>query len=222
MVRVLRTMVFFLMLFSAATFAHASGVFQEGDEGQDVAAIQSRLESLGYSVTVDGDFGPGTKAAVAGFQRDRGLADDGVVGAQTYRMLMGREIPVSRDDASTASVRRVIQTAMRYIGVPYVFGGTTPGGFDCSGFTRFVFSGAGVYLPRTADEQYEVGRPVSYSRLQPGDMVYFSTYAPGASHSGIYLGDGKFISATSSRGVAIDRMESGYWGSRYIGARRVM
>ncbi|EAX47898.1 NLP/P60 protein [Thermosinus carboxydivorans Nor1] len=217
--KVFRTMVLFLLLFMTATFAHASGVYEEGDQGPEIAAIQARLRELGYRLEVDGDFGQATKSAVIAFQKDRGLEADGVVGAQTYRALMGRDMPVSRD---SSAARRVIQTAMRYIGVPYVFGGTTPDGFDCSGFTRFVYARAGVYLPRTADAQFEVGQPVSYSRLQPGDMVFFSTYAPGPSHSGIYLGDGNFISATSSRGVVIDRMDSSYWGPRYVGARRVL
>src|SRR3546814_9149982 len=63
----------------------------------------------------------------------------------------------------------------------------TPNGFDCSGFVQFVFGNNGISLPRTADQQFEMGQPVSYSRLQPGDLVFFSTYASGPSHSGIYL-----------------------------------
>ncbi|SMC82333.1 C40 family peptidase [Sporomusa malonica] len=210
------------LVFGTASFAHASGTFEAGDQGSDVATIQAQLNNLGFNAgTADGDFGDVTVSAVRAFQKARGLEADGVVGAQTYRALMGRDIPASRD-SSTASVRRIIQSSMRYTGVPYVFGGTSPNGFDCSGFTRYIFGQSGIYLPRMADEQFEVGRGVSYSRLQPGDLVFFSTYASGASHSGIYIGDGKFISATSSRGVAIDRMDSSYWGPRYVGARRVM
>lgn len=217
-----RLIVALCLFLGTASFAHASGTYEVGDQGEDVAAIQAQLNNLGFNVgTADGDFGSLTASAVKAFQRERGLEADGVVGAQTYRALMGRDIPVSRD-SSTATVRRIIQTSMRYRGVPYVFGGTSPDGFDCSGFTRYVFAQSGIYLPRMADEQFEVGRYVSYGRLQPGDLVFFSTYASGASHSGIYIGDGRFISATSSRGVAIDSLDSGYWGSRYIGARRVM
>jgi len=217
---VARILVIFLLLVSAVSITYASA-YQQGDEGQDVAAIQVRLNALGYEVSPDGDFGPMTTQAVKTFQRDRGLESDGIVGDQTYRALMGRDMPVSRD-SSSLSTRRVIQTALRYTGVPYMFGGTTPNGFDCSGFVQFVFGKSGIYMPRTADQQFEVGYPVSYSRLQPGDLVFFSTYASGPSHSGIYMGDGKFISATSSRGVVVDRMESGYWGARYVGARRVL
>lgn len=220
MSKFLKVMVCFLMLFAASAIASAAA-FEQGDEGQEVAAIQAKLIALGYNVSADGDFGDQTTAAVKAFQQDQGLAADGVVGSQTYRRLMGRDIPVSRD-SSTTVVRRLIQTANRYIGVPYVFGGATPDGFDCSGFMRFVYGQYGIYLPRMADEQYTVGQAVSRSRLQPGDMVFFSTYAPGASHSGMYIGNGQFISATSSRGIAIDRLDSNYWGSRYIGARRVL
>lgn len=197
--------------------------YRQGDQGQDVAAIQSQLGALGYEAgAADGDFGNATADAVRAFQRDRGLEVDGIIGAQTYRMLMGRDIPASRSDGSTSAVRRVIQTAMRYQGVPYSFGGTGPGGFDCSGYVRYVYAQAGVYLPRAADEQFEVGQSVSYGRLQPGDLVFFQTYAPGASHVGIYVGGGQFIHASTSSGVIVSSLDSGYWGARYIGARKVL
>jgi cell wall-associated NlpC family hydrolase len=217
-----RVVVFLLVLVSAGTVTCAAAAYHQGDQGDDIANIQAQLNALGYNAgSSDGDFGEMTANAVKDFQKDRGLDADGVIGMQTYRALMGREMPVSRD-SSSAIIRRVVQAALSYQGVPYVFGGTSPNGFDCSGFTRYVFAQAGVYLPRAADEQYAVGQSVSYSRLQPGDTVFFTTYEAGASHSGIYVGNGKFISATSSRGVVIDRLDSGYWGARYLGARRVL
>ena len=213
---------FTVLLVSTGTLTSAEAAYHQGDQGQEIAAIQAQLNSLGYNVgSIDGDFGEATATAIGKFQRDRGLETDGVIGMDTYRAIMGRDIPISRD-GSSSMVRRVIQASLRYQGSPYVFGGTTPNGFDCSGFTRYVFAQAGVYLPRAADEQYELGQYVSYSRLQAGDLVYFTTYTSGASHVGIYLGNGQFISATSSRGVAIARMDSGYWGDRYIGARRIL
>ena len=222
MIKFFRMMVFSLLLVGAGNLTCAEASYHQGDQGEDIASIQGQLNALGYNVgSADGDFGDATANAISDFQRDRGLDVDGVIGAETYRALMGREIAVSRD-GSSSNVRRIVQASLRYQGVPYVFGGTTPNGFDCSGFTRYVFAQAGVYLPRSADEQYEVGRSVSYSRLQSGDLVYFTTYEAGASHVGIYLGNGQFISATSSRGIAIARMDSGYWGDRYIGARRVL
>ena len=218
--KLLRMVTMFLLLFSATTLAYASGTYQEGDQGPEVSAIQSRLTELAYNVgSPDGDFGEMTTNAVKAFQTAHGLDADGVIGEQTYRLLMGREIPASRGSSSSV-VRRVIQTAMGYVGVPYSYGGTTPAGFDCSGFTRYVFAQSGIGLFRAADEQYEMGREVSDLRI--GDLVFFSTYAEGVSHVGIYLGSGKFISATSSHGIAVERLDSGYWGACYIGARRIL
>jgi len=217
-----RVLAVFVLLFSVALGASAAGAYREGDTGDDVAAIQAKLAVLGYNPgNSDGDFGAMTTAAIKLFQQDRGLEADGLMGADTYRALMGRDIPTSRD-GSSVTLRRVIQTALRYTGVPYSFGGTTPNGFDCSGFTRFVFAQSGISLPRMADEQYEIGQRVAANRLQVGDLVFFTTYEEGASHTGIYLGNGQFISATSSRGVAVNSLFSGYWGARYIGARRVL
>ena len=222
MSKFIRMVVFSLLFVSAGMLSCAEAAYHQGDQGQEIAAIQTQLNTLGYNVgSPDGDFGQATATAIKKFQQDRGLEADGVIGMETYRGIMGRDITVSRDGSSTL-VRRIVQASMRYQGVPYVFGGTSPNGFDCSGFTRYVFAQAGVYLPRAADEQYEVGQFVSYSRLQAGDLVYFTTYEPGASHVGIYLENGQFISATSSRGIAIAHMDRGYWGDRYLGARRVL
>ena len=218
MIKALRVLALSLLMVSWFSVANASAI-RMGDQGEEVTQLQSALASLGYSVAVDGDFGSATARAVKAFQESRGLEADGLVGAATYRALMGRELPeVSRGGSYVA--RRIVQTSFQYIGVPYVFGGTTPSGFDCSGFVRYVYANAGISLPRAADEQFESGYAVS--NLQPGDLVFFSTYTYGASHSGIYLGNGKFISATSSSGVRIDNLYDGYWGSCYIGARRVI
>lgn len=116
---------------------------------------------------------------------------------------------------------QLVDSAYQYIGVPYVFGGNTPKGFDCSGFTKYVFSNNGIELPRMADEQYRMGFRVRKNELIPGDLVFFTTYEPGVSHTGIYVGDGNFISATSSGGIRVDSLKSGYWSERYIGAKRV-
>ena len=221
MSRFMRIFVLSMMLICGFSMVANASAFRVGDQGSEVAVIQGQLASLGYDVVADGDFGPATAEAIKSFQASRGLEADGLVGPGTYSALMGRSMPeISR--GSNYISRRVVASSMAYIGVPYVFGGTTPSGFDCSGYVRYVFAGAGIYLPRTADAQYEVGMPVSRGELVPGDLVFFSTYEYGPSHVGIYLGDGSFINASSSRGVAIDSLYSGYWGSCYIGARRVL
>ena len=209
-----------ILLCWSAVLCGASA-FRVGDQGSDVAEIQGQLASLGYDVAADGDFGPATAEAVKAFQISRGLDADGLVGPSTYSALLGKSMPEA-SRGSSALGRRIVASSMQYLGVPYVFGGTTPNGFDCSGYVRYVFANAGIYLPRTADAQYECGYPVSTAELVPGDLVFFSTYEAGASHVGIYLGDGNFINASSSRGVSIASLYSSYWGSCYIGARRVM
>jgi len=123
--------------------------------------------------------------------------------------------------ARTSRVAEALtRSALRFLGVPYVFGGTTASGFDCSGFVQHVFALLGIGLPRTADAQYDVGRP-AVGGPRPGDLVFFDTYG-GVSHVGIYLGRGKFVHASSSRGVTVSRLAESYWASRYVGARRLI
>ncbi|MGR4065128.1 MAG: C40 family peptidase [Vulcanimicrobiaceae bacterium] len=112
------------------------------------------------------------------------------------------------------------RNALRFLGTPYVFGGTSPGGFDCSGYVQHVFAMLGIYVPRTADAQYYEGRP-AIGGPQPGDLVFFQTYLPGPSHVGIYLGNGQFVHA-SSHGVMVSNLSESYWASRYLGAKRML
>ncbi|NHW39046.1 cell wall lytic activity [Paenibacillus aceris] len=114
---------------------------------------------------------------------------------------------------------QIVQTANAYMGVRYVWGGTTPNGFDCSGFVRFVYQAKGIDLPRTSSEMHsEAGTQVT--DLKAGDLVFFASKT--VNHVGIYLGNDRFISATTSRGVAVDSLSSSYWSARYVGAKRVL
>lgn len=123
---------------------------------------------------------------------------------------------VSRTSSIAMSLTR---SAMRFIGTPYVFGGTSVTGFDCSGYTQHVFAMLGIALPRTADAQFYAGRATS-GGMATGDLVFFQTYEPGPSHVGIYLGEGRFVHS-SSHGVMVSRLGDSYWHERYIGAKRL-
>lgn len=121
---------------------------------------------------------------------------------------------------SSSQVEEIVRNAQSLIGIPYVFGGTSTKGFDCSGFTQYVFKGSGIDLPRTSYAQYGMGTAVKKDQLQAGDLVFFSTYDKGASHVGIYIGGGSFIHAAGSA-VKITSLSNSYYSPRYIGARRV-
>ena len=117
----------------------------------------------------------------------------------------------------------IAETALALQGRPYRDGGDSPAGFDCSGFTSYVFATHGIILPRRAADQYLAGTAVGREELVPGDLVFFETVAPGASHVGVAIGDLEFIHAPSSRGeVRVEQLDSRYWAERYVGAKRIV
>lgn len=219
--RLVRAVILGLWLSSFASLALASGLYYiQGDQGSEVLLIQTKLKERGYYKGVlDGVYSYRTKEAVKSFQRTYRLPADGVVDSETYRVLVGREMTNSFNHYQS---QKVVNTAKKYLGTPYLWGGTTPKGFDCSGFTQYVFKQQGRQLPRMADQQFLTGKAVMKNNLQAGDLVFFTTYEKGASHEGIYVGEGKFIHASSSHGVMISRLEEAYWLPRYLGARRVL
>ncbi|RHW38070.1 peptidoglycan endopeptidase [Neobacillus notoginsengisoli] len=120
---------------------------------------------------------------------------------------------------ATSKATIIINEAKKHLGAPYVWGGNTPAGFDCSGYIKYVFGKAGISLPRTAATIWTATKPVSTIKL--GDLVFFETYTTGPSHVGIYLGNNKFINAASN-GVVISDMSNSYWKQRYLGARTAL
>jgi peptidoglycan DL-endopeptidase CwlO len=222
--------------------APGATVLRFGSQGAAVAELQRRLE-----IPADGDFGPITLAAVEAFQRTHGLVVDGQVGPHTQAALhrVGRwhapravsaggerDRPASHHQhqprrhrahhshhahSATGLGERAVRVAEGYIGVPYVWGGESPSGFDCSGLVQYVYGRLGVALPRTSYAQYAAGRHVTRAQLRPGDLVFFD----GAGHVGIYAGGGRFIHAphTGTR-VQIGEL-SGWYLANYTGAVRI-
>ncbi|MFT9846235.1 C40 family peptidase [Aneurinibacillus sp. REN35] len=215
---------------SASSKSKSMATLRYGARGSAVSSVQSRLKQLGYySGNIDGIYKGGTQSAVKKFQRAARLSADGVVGAKTRAALFSSKAvkasptkvgtiqsstkPVSRDG------RSIVDTAYRFTGVPYRWGGTSSSGFDCSGYVQYVYRAHGITLPRTSSQMYNLGTKVSSPRI--GDLVFFTTYAPGPSHVGIYVGGNKFISATTSSGVVVADMNNSYWENRYLGTRRL-
>lgn len=178
-----------------------SDVVRVGDSGSVVEKIQDKV-----GVPADGVFGSETEQAVTSWQADHGLSADGIVGTQTGSEMglssgsttssisttstasTSETAPVST--SSPASDSSIVESARALIGTPYVMGGTSTSGFDCSGLVQHVYKAAGKDVPRTTQEQQAAATPVSDP--QPGDIVFFGNPAY---HNGIYAGDGKIIDA---------------------------
>jgi cell wall-associated NlpC family hydrolase len=116
----------------------------------------------------------------------------------------------------------LVGTALALRGTPYRNGGSDPNGFDCSGFTQYVFAQYGISLPREVRDQFQKGKSIDPRDVAPGDLIFFSTTGPGASHVGIAVGSDEFVHAPSSTGVVrVERMGSSYWAPRFLAAKRV-
>ena len=201
------------------------------DVGPAVAALQRAL-----GITADGEFGQITLHAVKQFQRRHGLLVDGQVGPNTRAAL---HLPASSDfhhrtggwstgggthhrhhqggGTSGSLGQRAVALAMRELGTPYVWGGESPSGFDCSGLVWYVYGKLGVSLPRVAAAQYGAGRHVARSALRAGDLVFFDHLG----HVGIYIGGGRFIHAPHTGTVVQISSLTGWYSETYVGATRV-
>jgi len=193
-------------------------------DGHTMIPIRFVTDQLGYSICWD-------QEDWAVFVATRGeavpipiaLADRGRVDRERS---VDREATAEQEPTQARASdlgMRILELARAQIGAPYAYGGTSPDtGFDCSGLVTYISNVLGLGLPRTSWEQFEVGQWVDWDDLQPGDLVFFETDAPGASHVGIYDGGGGFIHAQSPEvGVKVTSMYSDWWYSRYVGARRV-
>lgn len=221
-----------------------STILSQGDQGENVKELQASLNDHGDNLNKDGTFGSSTDQALRSFQQSNGLAVDGKAGPATLQALSEspkaetasdesddvtiteapeqetKSVTVSSNDSSSD----VVSTANSLVGSAYVPGGTTPAGFDSSGFINYVFKQAGVSLERTHQGMWD-SNGVHVDTPQVGDVVFFTnTYDPGdgrhVTHSGIYIGNNQMIHAgTASTGVNVADISIDYWDSKYIGAK---
>jgi peptidoglycan hydrolase-like protein with peptidoglycan-binding domain len=185
------------------------------------SAVTTQVQQK-LGISADGVFGPQTLQAVKSFQASKGLTVDGIGGpARLGALGLSGSAPATNSPSGggggNMSAVAAIQTQ---IGKPYETAGVGPNGFDCSGLTQWAFRQAGISLPRTSWAQFGMGSPVSRANIQAGDLVFFNTAGGGASHVGIATSNGTVISATS-HGVMQHSISDSYWGSHYVGARRL-
>lgn len=196
-----------------------------------VTLTRTQTKSVQRKVRVrpDGALGSRTRSALRRYQTQRALKPTGRPNIETLKkMRLAFAATIERRLSSTAhttvatpaALSTAIATAQAQIGTPYRNAGTSPGGFDCSGLMVWAFKAAGIDLPRTSFEQIDEGVAVERAAIQPGDLVFFSTAGPGASHVGVATSATTVISSTTS-GVMEHRLNDGYWGAAYVGARRL-
>lgn len=198
---------------------------KEGDSGDRVADLQEKLKNLEiYTAEITSVFDQATIDAVIEFQKANSLSQTGIVDSATIIKLNTASEKKIADRASAS--RRLVNAkavayAMQFLGAPYKWGASSGKAFDCSGFVVYVMKKFNVNLDRTASEQFNSGEKVPRNELQEGDLVFFTTYKKGPSHVGIYIGDNKFIHASSgAEQVTITDLDTKYYRTRYLGARR--
>ena len=135
------------------------------------------------------------------------------------------ETPTTESPSTPPAVSRglaIVSAALRLRGTPYAPGGSTPNGFDCSGFVQYVFAEQGLALPRTVTGLFDASVEIPFEQLSPGDLLFFRTSADEPSHVAIAVGDGTFVHAPSSRGVVrVESLATAYWRERFDSVRRV-
>jgi cell wall-associated NlpC family hydrolase len=180
------------------------------------AHSKRRVDPQGSTSFTD-EWKPPTEAELAELARAVKAAD--TASPTVAAASVGAEAPKAAESIKD----RLLRVAQRMLAVPYRFGGTTLWGLDCSGFVQKAFAFLDLGLPRTAREQFREGAKVAKADLSPGDLVFFRTYAKYPSHVGIYLGDNRFVHASSrERKVTIESLDTPYYVKRYIGAKRLL
>lgn len=140
---------------------------------------------------------------------------------EVFYLVAPEEQPLVRSGSEAALRRQLVETAQGYLGVPYLWGGSSAAGFDCSGLARTVYAVNGLLLPRASREQFAAGREVVSEGLQPGDLVFFSARVEGpVSHVGIFVGEGRFIHAPrEGNPIRAERLDMPYFADRFRGGR---
>jgi cell wall-associated NlpC family hydrolase len=191
-----------------------------------VRALQRRL-----GVTADGVVGPQTRAAIKAFESAHGLPANGEPDAATLSAAGVSDTTTTGADqtdgtsatppATSSKAATVVQAAMSKVDASYSYGATGPSSFDCSGLVMWALRQAGLTVPHSSFAQYGLGQSVSADQIQAGDLVFFNTAGSGASDVGIATSPTTAVSATT-HGVMTHSIRSGYWGSHFVGARRVV
>ena len=181
-------------------------------EGPSTAYTSKRVLSPGTAVTITGQSGDWYRVnwgGMTGFM---------------HKNYVSTTAGQSSGGASSSNGEKIVAQAKKYLGVPYVYGGTSPSGFDCSGFVYYVYKQCGYSITRTATAQNAIGTAVTRANLQPGDIIiFYNGYKSAIGHSGIYIGNNQFIHASSGGGrVMISGLSETYYNTRFYGARRVV
>lgn len=152
------------------------------------------------------------------------LENDLIYPGQKLMVSMTGSPEVSRSGGGSVDRSRIVETAARYLGTPYKYGGNSPGGFDCSGFVQYILNNCGYSVPRTASAQKQMGQSIGRDELLPGDLVFFACWSSGVDHVGIYTGDNKFIHSSSPRsgGVIYSSLNESFYARTYVAATRIV
>lgn len=134
-------------------------------------------------------------------------------------------VPTTRPNITftlTPAQDKMLDVAYSWVSVPYRYGNSSRAGTDCSGFTMRVYEEVGIFLPRSAREQYGLGRFVTTNELEPGDLIFFNTMGSGVSHVGLYVGDNTMIHASTKLGVTTQPVFDAYYVKTFVGAKRLL